>query len=541
MNMLTINQLLKNKLFKEAQVVAGSAGLANTVTWSHIIDVPTVAGMVEPQNLIITTGQGIPADSNGQAMFVQDLIQANTAGLVISIGGDVFQEVPRAMITVGDQHAFPIIAIPTAIRFVDITRAIHEQSVSHQYALLKQSDYIHQTLTQIVLEGGGLQKLAEALARLVNRSVTIENPELNRLLAYAMHGEVDSARQESIEAGKTPAFIREFVQESGILEEARQRLQPVVAPVSPEHGMTKERILAPIVVGREIYGYVWLIAGDEALDESDRRAIERAATVAALIMLNTRAVRQTEARHQADLISQLLSGQTEALMLQDKANRLGLDLLQPLRVMLLKPADNVAPTLRQADELSNTVTQAAEDYMIQPLGPYYILILPETVNAQDLGRRLVDASPGMKVAIGRVAAALEQLPQSYKEASEAMEIGLSLTSDEYLYDFDHLGFLPWLYHLPDQARALNPYIQRITALATNERAKRADLLRTLEVLLDCGNNASETARVLGIHRNTLTYRLKQIETLCGVSLANSDVRLNLQIAIKALYLNNYES
>jgi purine catabolism regulator len=99
-----------------------------------------------------------------------------------------------------------------------------------------------------------------------------------------------------------------------------------------------------------------------------------------------------------------------------------------------------------------------------------------------------------------------------------------------------MGFLPWLYHLPQQARRVNPYIQRIERLATDDRATRARLLQTLEVYLDCGNNASETARALGIHRNTLTYRLKQIEHICGVSLVMPDVRLNLQIAIKAYRL-----
>jgi len=258
--------------------------------------------------------------------------------------------------------------------------------------------------------------------------------------------------------------------------------------------------------------------------------------MAALTMFNTEAIRQTEARLQSDLIAQLLSGQTETLSLKDRANRLGLDLQQPQRVALLKPPAEVLPSLRLANQLSQSIRDLTPKHIIQPRGQLLILILPDQVNANQLSRTLIETLPGLKVAIGGSAPALVNLAKSYQEAEEALEIGLALATTQDIYDFDNLGFLPWLYHLPHQVRAVNPYIQRIDKLATEERAARAQLLQTLEVYLDCGNNASETSRLLGIHRNTLTYRLKQIEAYCDVSLARPEVRLNLQIAIKAYHL-----
>jgi DNA-binding PucR family transcriptional regulator len=64
------------------------------------------------------------------------------------------------------------------------------------------------------------------------------------------------------------------------------------------------------------------------------------------------------------------------------------------------------------------------------------------------------------------------------------------------------------------------------------------LLRTLEVFLDYGANAAETARAMKIHRNTLTYRLKQIENYTQLSLNDPKTRLNLQVAVKAFRLTN---
>jgi sugar diacid utilization regulator len=258
--------------------------------------------------------------------------------------------------------------------------------------------------------------------------------------------------------------------------------------------------------------------------------------VAAMIMLKDFAIHQTEARLQADVISQLLSGQTESLALKDKVRRLGLDLQQNQRVMLLRPPEDTLPSLRLADKLSQSVRKIAKKHIIQPLGPNLILILPDRIEAKKLSQSLLKLLPGLKIAIGRSAPALVHLAESYQEAEEALEIGLTLAPQYDLYDFDDLGFLHWLYHLPKAAREGNPYIRRIITLANDERTARAQLMQTLDVYLDCGGNAAETARMLNIHRNTLVYRLQSIEKICDVALADPDVRLNLHIAIKAHYL-----
>ncbi|HHJ06794.1 MAG TPA: hypothetical protein ENK24_04770, partial [Anaerolineae bacterium] len=249
--MLTLDKLLQFPIFERAKVLAGAKGLDNPIEWSHIIDVPNIIEMVgEGRQLIITTGQGLPKSAPAQKKFIAELAAAGLSGIIISVGGKFLQKIPRAFISAADALDFPIITIPSDVRFVDITRLIHEKIVSRQYALLKESDHIHQTLTQIVLEGGGLQDLADALSELVERSVTIEDPALN-LLAHATHGKIDRARLESIEGGGTPEVIRRFVREKGILDKVKNSLKPMPVPAFPEHGMTK-RIVAPILVEKQL-------------------------------------------------------------------------------------------------------------------------------------------------------------------------------------------------------------------------------------------------------------------------------------------------
>ncbi|NED79565.1 PucR family transcriptional regulator, partial [Streptomyces sp. SID11233] len=60
-----------------------------------------------------------------------------------------------------------------------------------------------------------------------------------------------------------------------------------------------------------------------------------------------------------------------------------------------------------------------------------------------------------------------------------------------------------------------------------------DLARTAEVFLDCAGQASRTAAELGIHRQTLYYRLSRVQQLTGLDLNDGEDRLLLHMALKA--------
>ncbi|WP_175411507.1 CdaR family transcriptional regulator, partial [Streptomyces sp. TRM64462] len=61
----------------------------------------------------------------------------------------------------------------------------------------------------------------------------------------------------------------------------------------------------------------------------------------------------------------------------------------------------------------------------------------------------------------------------------------------------------------------------------------AELARTAEVFLDCAGQAGRTAAALGIHRQTLYYRLSRVEQLTGLDLDAGEDRLLLHMALKA--------
>jgi hypothetical protein len=63
------------------------------------------------------------------------------------------------------------------------------------------------------------------------------------------------------------------------------------------------------------------------------------------------------------------------------------------------------------------------------------------------------------------------------------------------------------------------------------------LARTAEVFLDCAGSAQRSADALGVHRQTLYYRLGRVRELTGLDLADGGDRLLLHIALRATRLD----
>ncbi|MER7106793.1 helix-turn-helix domain-containing protein [Streptomyces sp. NPDC000229] len=89
------------------------------------------------------------------------------------------------------------------------------------------------------------------------------------------------------------------------------------------------------------------------------------------------------------------------------------------------------------------------------------------------------------------------------------------------------------YRLLSALPAAPPHDPAVRALLT---PGHGELARTAEVFLDSAGQAGRTAATLGIHRQTLYYRLSRVEQLTGLDLDDGEDRLLLHMALKAARL-----
>jgi purine catabolism regulator len=301
-----------------------------------------------------------------------------------------------------------------------------------------------------------------------------------------------------------------------------------------------ERIAAPIIVYGENLGYVWIISGDRPLGELEWRAIEQAATAAALIMLKDKEVKAVEQRMQEDFICRLVSGaEADAPMLVHEAKHLGLDVECPHQIVLLQ--FDTPPSARLSilsHRLDRVVKHYSRSTFITWRGDHLVAIC-EGRNRKGgiaLVRQLIKELDSMDVlaraGVGRTYDSLAGMHVSYQQAWDALRIGRIFNPEKKIFEFDNLGLLYWLDQLSSDVLPLNIYAEHVRALAEADEDQRMDLLPTLELYLDTGGRVKEAAQKLFIHRNTLYHRLDRIQSICNLDIKDPLVRLNLHVALK---------
>jgi len=80
---------------------------------------------------------------------------------------------------------------------------------------------------------------------------------------------------------------------------------------------------------------------------------------------------------------------------------------------------------------------------------------------------------------------------------------------------------------------VSSFVQRfLEPLKTYDLEHGSSLTQTLEAYLDSSGSTKLTSQILFTHYNTVTYRIDKIQSLLGLNIEDSDIRLQLQIALK---------
>lgn len=531
--MLTLRDALQLPILKDAKVVAGAGALDRPIRWVHNVSVPNAADWLHGGELVLTTVSNMPESAAEQGDYLCQLAEKGIAALVITIGMLV-DEIPEYLRHIGEGLGLPLIELPYQTRFIDIAKVINERISEESLDTISRALSIQQRLTRLVLEGGGFPELAEMLADQVGHSISIENDRFEAI-ANKNIAAVDSARRYTIEHGRSnPQLIEALAVE--YLPKIRDSLRPVQLPVMPELGLEMERLLAPIVVHGEIYGYIWIIADVHALTPIDIMAIEIGATVAALLTLYQESLQAAEASLKGSLMAQLIEGDGgPQTILSDQSLRYGVDLRLPYRMLLVSIRNGQPPTATRAYRAINQVlTQHEAEAVAAQFAGQVAILAQADQDIERLARALIERlESDIAIGVSSAMTGADKVGAAHQQCNDALDIAQRVNRGRQVHHFDDLGYIHTLYHAGPASLSQNSQAPVLRQLL-NER--QADLFNTLEAYLDAGGNSVQTAEALHIHRSTLNYRLARVKEICDVDLSSASTRLNLQIALKLMRL-----
>ncbi|KQB92688.1 PucR family transcriptional regulator [Geobacillus sp. PA-3] len=148
--------------------------------------------------------------------------------------------------------------------------------------------------------------------------------------------------------------------------------------------------------------------------------------------------------------------------------------------------------------------------------------------------RLKKRFPGLMMSwgIAEQQAGIRTFHDSFNNAKIALDIGRRQMGPGYRYTQVNTSIFRILLPLSKNPDVLGIVLSTIEQLIDYDNHRGGDLVHTLTTYIRNQGNISQTARELCVHRHTLLYRLKKIESLTGRSLMNPDDLFLLDLCIK---------
>lgn len=427
---------------------------------------------------------------------------------------------------------------------------------------------------------GDLFELANTVASLVGGAVAIADPE-QTVLAYSTlpHQPIDDTRRRSILQLHVPP-TKQNDEDYRLVHLSHGVVSVTVGPQS------LTRSAAAIRAGSVVLGSLWLIDADIPQSDQTARVLLEAANVAAVHLLHRRNTHDAFRARQIELVRPLLFEPDRAEL---AAVQLGIsaESLRVATVMASGPPGTAPESIQSSMLLFDTVRAACAVWLPEAVcglaDNLVYIVLPVTSSAPSSfsspsprGSTPSSSSPGSSSpgssspgfsfqheAVVRIThharrviarpvltgiGSREPVIAAEKSRRESETVLAMLLrnvedgrvradSDEIVADRQSIGPRLELRQIANALEAAGGLPGSfVTAIVEHDARRKTSFETTLRTYLDCDSNAIETANRLGLHANTVRYRLSRVEPLFGIRLDDPEFRLLIWIQLSARQL-----
>lgn len=533
------------QLLKGAIIKAGKETMTEKVVeWISVIENP-VENFVRENEFVLTTGIGCYGDVGQFMRFVEDVYDSGASVLAIATGRHIF-EIPEEVIQYAEKRGFTIIEIPWEIRFADIVHEVMSKLKDFKSNVMKRSEEYQQHLIQMIIEGRTLSHIIKNIEHKMKKTLLIRNRK----------GEV-------IAGSASTEHVTEIWNQMNENIEIQQSQHPIHTELSKLESGDNQLLHLPIDSNGIHEGdfFILLKLGEE-LNEQEITISEQVVVAAALWFTRNSAVKEAESRMQNDFILKLARGEKMSTKnIDSHAAFFRFDLELPY-VSIVGHPENLEDLIQQKKRGSNSIETRLEQLSIYVReGLFYasekmqreILIAFEndeviiflqstddstadTVNQfLDLvERRFSHLLPGVIFSwgIGKHKRGNWHFKDNFQKGKSALDMGRKQRGIGKRTHFDETRINRLLMNLAMVEEVQKVAMTTVYPLVEYDINRQMDLIETFSAYTRNKGNVSQTARELILHRQSLLYRLRKIESLTELSLIDPDDLFLLDFSIK---------
>lgn len=513
----SVREVLALDAFVEGvpEVLVGDAALDARVRWAHVSDSSGVARLLDGGELLLTTGSGWPADPGELAAFVEGLVDAGLAGLVIELGTH-YRYVPAVVTQTARRHGLALAALHREVKFVSLTEAVHSRIISEQTAALQARDEVRARFTALALRGSPADFIVHQLAQTLGAPVVLEN-----LAHEVVAAEVPLALEEEL-------FTR---------WEVRSRMAHRAAAQHP--ASADEWMIVPVEARGIRWGHLVALPGP-AHPAGRASVLEQGAIALALGRLADGEVDEWARIGRRRLLDGLLAGRFAGVAgaaARLEAAGLPVELSRLHGVVVSGAAVGAETADAAARGLGGRAVVGSAPAGVALPAVTMLLSLPPRVSfdaaaAEGFARSLAPGADRLVLSVGSPAEGLEAGLVSLQEAidlarsrTRRAERGVQVRRAQ------QRPLVRLVTTLRDDHRLLEHGERMLAPLIEHDLARDGDLLDVLGAMLAHPGNRTAAASASHLSRSVFYQRIALIQELLGVDLDDGETQTALHLAL----------
>lgn len=523
----TVRQILAMPVLATAdpEVLAGEDQLDRPVRWLHPAEVADIAHLLRGDEVVLMTGVILGDDAESIRDYVRSLADAGAAGLVVELGRK-WASLPEVLVSACRREDLVLIALHREVRFAAIVEEVGARILDAEVEDLRASEYIHETFTQLDVEGARPEEILAAVVRIASVPVVLESSRC-QVIGYDT-------------AGRSTAAV---------LGDWGRRSRGIV--LSGRTGYDRRTGWLMTVVGSrgDDWGRLVLLT-DTLPNRRDYVLIERAAAALALHQMRARARDSAERNTHTALLAELRSGRiSDELVVRCEAAHLPVRSRRFVAIALRRRLTAQDERQWSLTDLAAAVVKASRSLrmpMLVGLDTDHVIALtsmpgnlsPDAMTAS-LAQEVRKAAHVM-IARGEVVDRLEETFRTLIDARHILDAAEADDARPWITLAD--VHLRGLVHLLRDDERLSLYVRReLGPLQAYDAERGTSLTTLLKVFLEEPGGKAAAAKRLLLSRPVLYERLAKIESILGVDLEDPHIRASLHVAVLARSLADDEA
>lgn len=537
--MKILAEVLALPRFSDLQLLSSHSNLTQPLESVEITETPDVADFIPKNVMILTTAMIYKDDQEKLKPFIDSLKQAECTALGIKVGR-FLDEISPEIVAYASAVDLPLIKIPSTQPLGGLLHEIVGYLRDSKTEQMSVAFDIQKRFSTLLMQDVDATRFIAEFAKILNAPIILLSP-WQQVIAHSNYFYGNQKSAEFFIEQLSKDHFQQLAQEKKIfrLQDERQENIQVAG--------------FPIRVNDYFPYYLLVLSPEQIPYPISEFAIDQAILVLTFMLFKNQKIAESFEHLKTDFLDRLLDTHQEALSkhqnwleLWKNYRLINSDYYQVAIVYgVTKPENETHIRYQQAEGqlifqwLKEQLPEILPDVALFKLKNQNksILIFQSKKNdhlmiLQNLAERLQQALPiTIRFALGNAYENLEDLPNSYIEASSTLEASLHAQKPATVQLFHPKG-LAGLFEKIGTEDVEYFCQQQLKELAYPTEPTLQELRKTLKVFLDFNCEITKTANALYLHRNTIKYRMNQCEKLLGTSIQEPETSLLLRVALE---------